>query len=145
MDSRTLEPAAALAPASAVTSPPEAVEFVRFCRHRRSVGWPELYDEMCAVAGRGLFRGWGADELSAHGIGFSLFDMPRLAVLVQRVIADENVGRVAPAQASRPVKGPLPVMAANAPANASADGRVEGADATAAEELGDAAKVPAAV
>ena len=26
---------------------------------RRRVGWPELYDEMCAVASRGLFRGYG--------------------------------------------------------------------------------------
>ncbi|MER3417986.1 MAG: hypothetical protein C4343_02495, partial [Chloroflexota bacterium] len=28
----------------------EAAEFVRFCYRRRPVGWPELYDEMCAVA-----------------------------------------------------------------------------------------------
>jgi len=62
----------------------DAIEFVRFCYRRRRVGWPELYDEMCAVAGRGLFRGWGSDELSAEGIGFSLFEMPALAVLVER-------------------------------------------------------------
>ena len=48
---------------------------------RRRVGWPELYDEMCAVAGRGLFRGYGADDLAGFGIGFSLFDMPALATL----------------------------------------------------------------
>ena len=29
---------------------PDAVEFIRFCYGRRRVGWPELYDEMCAVA-----------------------------------------------------------------------------------------------
>ena len=34
----------------------DAVEFIRFCYARRRVGWPELYDEMCAVASRGLFR-----------------------------------------------------------------------------------------
>ena len=68
----------------------DAVEFVRFCYRRRKVGWPELYDEMCAVAGRGLFRGWGADDLSAEGIGFSLFEMPALAALVQRVLAEEH-------------------------------------------------------
>ena len=28
----------------------EALEFVRFCHRRKRVGWPELYDEMCAVA-----------------------------------------------------------------------------------------------
>jgi hypothetical protein len=71
----------------------DAVEFVRFCYRRRRVGWPELYDEMCAVAGRGLFRGWGSDELSAEGIGFSLFEMPALAVLVHRVVAEETEKR----------------------------------------------------
>jgi hypothetical protein len=68
----------------------DAAEFVRFCYRRRKVGWPELYDEMCAVAGRGLFRGWGPDELSAQGIGFSLFEMPALATLVHRVVAEEH-------------------------------------------------------
>jgi hypothetical protein len=76
-----------VAPAGPVSD--DAVEFVRFCYRRRKVGWPELYDEMCAVAGRGLFRGWRADELSAEGIGFSLFEMPALAALVQRVLAEE--------------------------------------------------------
>lgn len=71
----------------------DAVEFVRFCYRRRRVGWPELYDEMCAVAGRGLFRGWGSDELSAEGIGFSLFEMPALAVLVHRIVAEEHEKR----------------------------------------------------
>jgi hypothetical protein len=68
----------------------EAVEFVRFCYRRRRIGWPELYDEMCAVAGRGLYRGWGPDELGAEGIGFSLFEMHTLASLVSRVIAEER-------------------------------------------------------
>ena len=68
---------------------PEAVEFVRFCYHRRRVGWPELYDEMCAVAGRGLFRGFSADDLGGIGVGFSLFDMPALATLASRIVAEE--------------------------------------------------------
>jgi hypothetical protein len=67
----------------------EAFEFVRFCYRRRRIGWPELYDEMCAVAARGLYQGWGAEELSAAGIGLSLFEMPRLAALASRVIAEE--------------------------------------------------------
>ena len=77
---------------------PEVVDFIRFCYRRRRVGWPEIYDEMCAVAGRGLYRGWTHAELSDHGIRFSLFDLPGLAALVRRVIADEDgsrrVGRV---------------------------------------------------
>lgn len=68
---------------------PDAVEFVRFCYHRRRVGWPELYDEMCAVAGRGLYRGFSADDLGGIGVGFSLFDMPALANLASRVVAEE--------------------------------------------------------
>jgi|GEM_PF-1343886 len=68
---------------------PDAAEFVRFCYRRRRVGWPELYDEMCAVAGRGLFRGYDADDLAGLGIGFSLFDMPALAVLSGRIVAEE--------------------------------------------------------
>jgi hypothetical protein len=93
MESRTRERAAS----------DDAVEFVRFCYRRRRVGWPELYDEMCAVAGRGLFRGWGSDELSAEGIGFSLFEMPALALLVSRVVAEEH---------ERAAPKPVPVLRA---------------------------------
>jgi hypothetical protein len=87
LDSRT---AAERAPS------PEAIEFVRFCYRRRRVGWPELYDEMCGVAGRGLFRGWGSDELSANGIGFSLFELPALAALVGQVVAEDQERRAGP-------------------------------------------------
>jgi len=68
----------------------DAVEFVKFCYQRRKVGWPELYDEMCGVAGRGLFRGWGPDELAANGIGFSLFEMPALAALVMEIVTEDR-------------------------------------------------------
>ena len=70
----------------------EAIEFVRFCYRRRRVGWPELYDEMCAVAGRGLYQGYGPEELASIGIAFGLFQMPGLAVLVARVV-NEDVER----------------------------------------------------
>ena len=84
MDPRTAAP----------TSPdPDAVEFVRFCYRRRRVGWPELYDEMCAVANRGLFRGYGSDDLAAHGVAFGLFDMPRLAALAASVVEQEKAAR----------------------------------------------------
>ena len=79
----------AFAPATETHREPEAIEFVRFCYHRRRVGWPELYDEMCAVAGRGLYQGYGPEELDAIGIGFGLFQMPALAVLVARVVAED--------------------------------------------------------
>jgi hypothetical protein len=69
---------------------PDAVEFIRFCYARRRVGWPELYDEMCAVASRGLFRGWGPDDLATHGIGFGLFDMPGLSTTVTEIVAEDR-------------------------------------------------------
>src|SRR6476659_8488760 len=75
--------------ATAPAVEPEAIDFVRFCHRRRRVGWPELYDEMCAVAGRGLYRGYGAEELSSIGIGFGLFQMPALAALVAQVVAED--------------------------------------------------------
>ena len=69
---------------------PEAIDFVRFCHRRRRVGWPELYDEMCQVASRGAFRGWGTAELAEQGIGFSLFQTSALAQLVLRVLEAEG-------------------------------------------------------
>jgi hypothetical protein len=72
---------------------PEAIDFVRFCHRRRRVGWPELYDEMCAVAGKGLYRGYGPEELAEIGIGFGLFQMPSLAGLVSRVVAEDQERR----------------------------------------------------
>lgn len=71
----------------------DAAEFVRFCYRRRRVGWPELYDEMCGVAARGLFRGMNADDLAGLGIGFSLFDMPALAALSNTIVAEEHAKR----------------------------------------------------
>jgi hypothetical protein len=82
-------------PASVAACPssPEAEAFVRFCYQRRRVGWPELYDEMCAVANRGLFQGMGHDALAEIGVGFSLFETPQLAQLVTRVVGEEQAAR----------------------------------------------------
>jgi hypothetical protein len=81
-------------PAGASCPPtPEAEAFVRFCYQRRRVGWPELYDEMCLVATRGLFRGMNHDALREIGVGFSLFESPRLAALVTRIAAEEQAAR----------------------------------------------------
>jgi hypothetical protein len=82
--------------AAARPAGPDAIEFVRFCHRRKHVGWPELYDEMCAVANRGLFRGFDVDALAGIGIGLCLSDMPGLAALVAQVVAEEQ-------QARRPV------------------------------------------
>ena len=81
---------------------PDAIEFVRFCYRRRRVGWPELYDEMCAVAGRGLYRGYGSDDLGKIGIGLTLFEMPGLALMVHRVVSEDQERRRLTAEALRP-------------------------------------------
>ena len=82
--------------AAARPAHPDAIEFVRFCYRRKHVGWPELYDEMCAVANRAKFRGFDVDALAGIGIGLCLSDMPGLAAIVAQVIAEEQ-------GASRPV------------------------------------------
>jgi hypothetical protein len=97
---------------------PEAVEFIRFCYRRRRVGWPELYDEMCAVAARGLFRGLVSDDLAAHGIGFSLFDMPALAALSTQIVVEEQAAR-------RPVTVVIAPIAEEVVAEVTADVLVE--------------------
>jgi hypothetical protein len=76
--------------------PEIAVEFVRFCRDRRRVAWPEMYDEMCAVARRRLFRGWGFDELADHGVEFGLFQLPALADTTRRVLLEEEAAARCP-------------------------------------------------
>src|SRR5450756_2254322 len=76
--------------ADAPSPSPDAIEFVRFCYRRRRVGWPDLYDEMCAVAGRGLFRGWRFAELADHGIGFSLHETPGLARIASLIAEEEG-------------------------------------------------------
>jgi hypothetical protein len=72
---------------SADAPPPDVADFIRFCHHRKQVGWPELYDEMCAVAARREFNGWDHDQFAARGLTFSLFEMSRLSGWVRSVLA----------------------------------------------------------
>ena len=62
-----------------------AAEFIAFCLQRRTAHWPEIYDEMCWVAGRRLFRGLGYAELSREGLPLDLTHMVRLRCLVEQV------------------------------------------------------------
>lgn len=64
-----------------------AHEFVLFCFRRRPVAWPLLYDEMCNVAGRRVFRDMGYEELREAGLDFTLMGLSRMANLAQEVIA----------------------------------------------------------
>ncbi|MBN1484560.1 MAG: hypothetical protein JXA37_07545 [Chloroflexia bacterium] len=52
-----------------------ALEFVDFCMARLpddARNWGRLYDEMCHVASRNLFRGLGYLDLSQRGVSLSL-------------------------------------------------------------------------
>jgi hypothetical protein len=112
MDSRSpsrVEVATAGSPTTTPIAPSaEAAAFIRFCYRRRRTGWPELYDEMCAVASRRLYNGWGFQELSDIGIGFSLFETPTLAALA-REIAHEEAERRARGSTSAAKVEPLAV------------------------------------
>jgi len=84
-------PARPLSPSHAGDQPsPEIAAFIRYCHRRKATGWPEIYDEMCAVAARREFKGWGHEQLAARGLTFSLFEMPRLARWVHAVLETQS-------------------------------------------------------
>lgn len=89
MSQRSMPPSSRLAPGAPLADPPppDVAEFIRFCHSRKHVGWPELYDEMCAVASRREFNGWDLDQFAARGLTFSLFEMTRLSGWVRTVLA----------------------------------------------------------
>ena len=89
MQQRSMPSSARPMPVDRPTDPPPAdvAAFIRFCHDRKHVGWPELYDEMCAVAARCEFNGWDRDQFAARGLTFSLFEMPRLSGWVRAVLA----------------------------------------------------------
>ena len=66
------------------------MEFVRFCYLRRRVSWPDLYDEMCMVAARGVFRGMTYEDLAEVGVSFTLYGLPPLVQLAHKVVAEER-------------------------------------------------------
>ena len=66
---------------------PDIAAFIRYCHARRSASWPELYDEMCAVAARREFNGWDHAQLASRGVSFTLLEMPRLAGWTRAVLA----------------------------------------------------------
>jgi len=64
-----------------------ATEFIAFCLKRRSAKWPEIYDEMCWVAGRRLFRGLSYEDLSREGLFLDLTNLAQLRRLIDQVSA----------------------------------------------------------
>jgi hypothetical protein len=62
-----------------------AIDFIAFCFERRGAEWPVLYDEMCYVAGKRLYRGLGYDELKEAGLDFTLAGLARTSRLTSEV------------------------------------------------------------
>ena len=62
-----------------------AIDFIAFCFKRRSVPWPQLYDEMCFVAGNRLYRGLGYEELREAGLDLTLVGIPRTSRIANEV------------------------------------------------------------
>ena len=68
---------------------PVAHEFISFCIQRNGKEWPALYDEMCWVAGRRLFRGLGYTELRRLGLSFSLTNIEDTIRMVDTVTTEK--------------------------------------------------------
>lgn len=62
-----------------------AIEFTAFCYRRKQREWPRLYDEMCYVASKRLYRGLGYDELKDAGIDLTFSGMTRMARIAREV------------------------------------------------------------
>ncbi len=77
-----------------------AIDFIVYCFARRSVQWPQLYDEMCFVAGNRLFKGLGYEELRDAGLDLTLGGMSRTSRLASEVTKQSRTGPLAAARAT---------------------------------------------
>ena len=64
---------------------PKVAGFILFCVQRRGKEWPTLYDEMCRVAGRGLYEGLHHRQLRELGLSFSLNHIEETISIVEAV------------------------------------------------------------
>ena len=69
-----------------------AIDFIAFCFERRGAEWPVLYDEMCYVAGKRLYRGLGYEELKDAGLDFTLGGLGKTSRLVNDVTRHARPG-----------------------------------------------------
>jgi hypothetical protein len=72
-----------------------AIDFIAFCFERKGADWPILYDEMCFVAGKRLYRGLGYDELKEAGLDFTLAGLARTSRLTNEGTRRLRQGAVA--------------------------------------------------
>jgi hypothetical protein len=71
------------------TVDPIVRDFILVCIQRQGKAWPALYDEMCWVAGRRLFRGLSYADLKRLGLSFSLTGIEDTIRMVDAVTADK--------------------------------------------------------
>jgi hypothetical protein len=60
-------------------------DFAQFCKHRCGQQWPALYDEMCRVAARRLYKGMGYEDLRKMGLSFGLGGLDKTARLLENL------------------------------------------------------------
>ena len=70
-----------------------AIEFIAFCFERNQREWPRLYDEMCYVASKRLYRGLGYDELKDAGIDLTFNGMAKLSRTAKEVTRQLGTAR----------------------------------------------------
>ena len=71
------------------TVDPVVRDFILFCVQRQGKEWPAIYDEMCWVAGRRLFRGLSYTDLRKLGLSFSLTNIDDTIRMVDTVAASK--------------------------------------------------------
>ena len=72
-----------------------AIDFIAFCFERKGADWPVLYDEMCFVASKRLYRGLGYEELKEAGLDFTLAGLARTSRLTNEVTKRMRQGMLA--------------------------------------------------
>jgi hypothetical protein len=65
-----------------------AADFVQFCQSRTGHQWPALYDEMCRVAAKRLYKGMGYAELRKVGLSFGLGGLDNTARFLDKLKTD---------------------------------------------------------
>lgn len=65
-----------------------AIEFIAFCYERSQRDWPKLYDEMCNVASKRLYRGLGYDELKDAGVDLTFSGITRMSRIAREITRD---------------------------------------------------------
>lgn len=69
---------------------PHIMGFILYCT-RQEKQWPDLYDEMCRVAGRGLYQGLRHRDLRRLGFSLSLNNLENTIQTIEAV-TDTPIG-----------------------------------------------------